>query len=246
MIEKAYRRKPVVAVSAGSHQVYLALLLLLLAGSGCAALIYEIVWFQLLQVVIGSSAISLGLLLAAYMGGLCAGSVAFSRFVPRRIHPLKVYAALESGIGILGLLVLFGLPIVAHLYVEGATEGFPGLVLRGIVAGACLLPPTLLMGGSLPAIARRLETTAQGVSRIGLLYSGNVAGAVFGCLIAGFYLLRVYDMAVATYAAGGVNLAPRLASLFFFTRPHYSGTRGNNQPVPPSPGGRTKHRGVIY
>src|SRR5205809_2912075 len=45
------------------------ILLLLLAGSGCAALIYEIVWFQLLQLVIGSSAVSLGLLLAAYMGG---------------------------------------------------------------------------------------------------------------------------------------------------------------------------------
>ena len=52
------------------------MLLLLLAGSGCAALIYEIVWFQLLQLVIGSSAISLGLLLAAYMGGLCLGSAA--------------------------------------------------------------------------------------------------------------------------------------------------------------------------
>ena len=43
-------------------------LLLLFAASGCAALIYEIVWFQLLQLVIGSSAVSLGLLLAAYMG----------------------------------------------------------------------------------------------------------------------------------------------------------------------------------
>ena len=49
---------------------YLVPWLLLFAGSGCAALIYEIVWFQLLQLVIGSSAVSLGLLLAAYMGGL--------------------------------------------------------------------------------------------------------------------------------------------------------------------------------
>src|SRR6266481_2821312 len=113
---KSYRRDPF-AGSADSPRVYLPLLMLLLAGSGCAALIYEIVWFQLLQLVIGSSAISLGLLLAAYMGGLCAGSLAFSRFVPRRIHPLKVYAALELGIGILGLLVLPGPPIVAHLYV---------------------------------------------------------------------------------------------------------------------------------
>ena len=51
------------------------------------------------------------------------------------------------------------------------------------------------MGGSLPAIARWLETTPEGVSWLGLLYSGNIAGAVFGCFISGFYLLRVYDMA---------------------------------------------------
>ena len=63
------------------------------------------------------------------------------------------------------------------------------------------------MGGSLPAIARWLETTPEGVSRLGLLYSGNIGGAVIGCFISGFYLLRVYDMAVATYAAVAINLA---------------------------------------
>ena len=142
------------------RQVYLPLLLLLLACSGCAALIYEIVWFQLLQLVIGSSGVSLGLLLAIYMGGLCGGSVLLPRMVSRRIHPLKVYATLEIGIGILGLLVLYAMPIVACLYAAGVPEsaasGLAGLLLRGIVAGACLLPPTLLMGGSFPAIARWL------------------------------------------------------------------------------------------
>src|SRR6201998_489207 len=107
---------------------YLAPLLLLFAGSGCAALIYEIIWFQLLQLVIGSSGVSLGLLLAAYMGGLCAGSLLLRRFVPPGIHPLKVSAALEIGIGILGLLVLFAVPLVARLYVAGvpATAGLIG------------------------------------------------------------------------------------------------------------------------
>jgi len=50
-------------------------LLLLFVGSGCAALIYEIVWFQLLQLVIGSSAVSLGVLLGTFMGGMCLGSL---------------------------------------------------------------------------------------------------------------------------------------------------------------------------
>ena len=37
-------------------QKYLPLLLILFIGSGCSALIYEVVWLQLLQLVIGSSA----------------------------------------------------------------------------------------------------------------------------------------------------------------------------------------------
>lgn len=45
-------------------------LLPLFIGSGCAALIYEIVWLQLLQLVIGSSAVSLGVLLGTFMGGM--------------------------------------------------------------------------------------------------------------------------------------------------------------------------------
>jgi len=187
-------------------------LALLLAASGCAALIYEVVWLQLLQLVIGSSAVSLGLLLAGYMGGLCLGSALLGRFVPPSRHPLRVYALLEAGIGVFGLAALTGVPLVGRIYVAGATQGISGLVLRGLVAMVCLLPPTLLMGGSLPAIARWLESSPHGVSWMGYLYSANIAGAVAGCVLAGFYLLRLFDMAVATYAAVGINAAVALTA----------------------------------
>ena len=59
---------------------YFPALLLLFVGSGCAALIYEIVWFQLLQLVIGSSAVSLGVLLGTFMGGMCLGSLVLPRY----------------------------------------------------------------------------------------------------------------------------------------------------------------------
>ena len=166
--------------STGSGNI-LPWLLLLLAGSGCAALIYEIVWFQLLQLVIGSSAVSLGLLLAAYMGGLCLGSAAFSRLVSARENPLRVYALLELGIGAFGIIALFGVPLVGRLYVASAVSGLLGMVLRGVVAAACLLPPTLLMGGSYPAIARWISTKrfpGSSSGTLGLLYSANIAGAV--------------------------------------------------------------------
>ena len=52
---------------------------MLFAGSGCSALIYEIVWYQMLELAIGSTAVSLGFLLATFMGGLCLGSLALPR-----------------------------------------------------------------------------------------------------------------------------------------------------------------------
>ena len=197
---------------------YLVPWLLLFAGSGCAALIYEIVWFQLLQLVIGSSAVSLGLLLAAYMGGLCLGSAALPRLVSSRQHPMRVYALLELGVAAFGIIALFGVPLVGRIYVAGPTSGLAGLVFRGAVAAVCLLPPTFLMGASLPAIARWVETTPRGVSWLGLLYSANVAGAVTGCVLAGFYLLRVHDMAYATYIAAAINVAVALLALALASR----------------------------
>ena len=89
----------------------------------------------------------------------------------------------------------------------GAAQGFAGILFRGIICALCLLPPTILMGGTLPAVSRWLETTRIGVSRLGFLYGANIAGAVFGCLVAGFYLLRVFNVAIATYAAIAINAA---------------------------------------
>src|SRR5579864_2651536 len=116
--------KPVAVEAPPAASPYLIPWLLLFAGSGCAALIYEIVWFQLLQLVIGSSAVSLGLLLAAFMGGLCLGSAALPRLITARRGalwaPLRVYALLELGIGAFGIAALFGVPLVGRIYVAGA------------------------------------------------------------------------------------------------------------------------------
>ncbi|MGH9145576.1 MAG: fused MFS/spermidine synthase, partial [Vicinamibacterales bacterium] len=191
----------------------LPLILVLFIGSGAAALIYEIVWFQLLQLVIGSSAVSLGVLLGTFMGGMCLGSLLLPRFVAARHHPLRVYAYIELGIGAIGLLVLFVMPLVGSLYTAWGGYGLSGFLLRGVVAAVCLLPPTLLMGATLPAVARWVQTTPAGVSWLGFFYGGNIAGAVFGCLVAGFYLLRVHDMAVATYVAVAINVAVALLAL---------------------------------
>src|SRR2546425_7086580 len=215
----------------------LPLLILLLAGSGCAALIYEIVWFQLLQLVIGSSAVSLGLLLAAYMGGLCVGSAVLPRLLSARWNPLRVYACLELGVGAFGIAILFGLPFIGRVF-AGATPGMAALVARGAVSAVCLVLPTLLMGASFPAIARWVEGTSKPIAWMGALYSANVAGVVVGCVVAGFYLLRVYDMAIATYAAVSLNGAVALVA--FIASPSGRGRRDSQQADAPGEGVKSR------
>ncbi len=208
------------------------------AGSGCAALIYEVVWFQLLQLVIGSSALSLGVLLGTYMGGMCLGSLLLPRYVNAREHPLRIYAWIEGSIGVCGLLVLFAYPLIDHVYAAIGGEGWWGITLRIIIAAICLLPPTLLMGASLPAIARWVETTPQGVSWLGFFYGGNIAGAVFGCLLAGFYLLRVFDMPTATFVAVAINAAVAFVSYRMARRTAYTPAERGPDTVSAAPGSR--------
>ena len=184
----------------------LPFLLLLFVGSGVCALIYEVVWFQLLELVIGSSAISLGVLLATFMGGMCIGSLALPRLASRTRHPLQLYAMLELSIGVIGVLELFAIPLVGKLYSPSVGHGAGALMLRGVVAGLCLLPPTVLMGATLPAIARWVESSPRGISWLGFFYGGNIAGAVIGSVLAGFYLLREHDQAYATYFAAALNV----------------------------------------
>jgi spermidine synthase len=206
---------------------------LLFAGSGCAALIYEVVWFQLLQLAIGSTSVSVGILLAAYMGGLCIGSLGFAKVRSRWKHPLRAYAALEAGIGVLGLVTLVLIPLIGKIYFAWAGYGVMDMITRGVIAAICLLPPTILMGASLPAIAQWTESTPRGASWWGLLYGGNTAGAVVGCMLAGFYLLREYNTIVATLAAVAINLVVALASYHLASRtPARAGEEGEEEAAP--------------
>ena len=121
---------------------------------------------------------------------MCLGSLILRR--------LRFYA-IEFGIAVCGVLVLLLMPFVGDAW----------------SAAACLLPPTLLMGATLPALSRGEET-----SGMGFLYGANIAGGVFGCLLSGFYLLRVYDVATATYVAVAINVTvAALAFAFVKTAP---------------------------
>jgi spermidine synthase len=190
-------------------QLHLPLLVLLFFGSGCAALIYEVVWFQFLQIVIGSSAVSLGVLLGTFMGGMCLGSALAPHCASPRRHPLRVYALLELTIGAYGVLLLVAMPLVNDIYVK---FGSGHIAVRMAIACLCLLPPSIAMGATLPIIARWIGDSRATVSWLGVFYAGNLIGAVAGALLAGFYLLRVFDLRVATWTAAAINLVLAMAA----------------------------------
>jgi spermidine synthase len=217
-----------------SAQRLLPLLLLLFVGSGCSALIYEIVWFQLLQLVIGSSALSLGVLLGTFMGGMCLGSLVMPRILSTNQHPLRVYGLLELGIGVIGILELIAIPLVGGIYTSYVGHGLGGIVLRAAVAALLLIPPTLLMGATLPAISRWIETTREGISWLGFFYGGNIAGAVFGSLLAGFYLLRVTNMTYTTYFAVAINGVIGIAGIRLSSRAPHKALIEDRIPSPPA------------
>ena len=181
--------------------------LALFACGGGWALVHEIVWFQLLQLSLGSSAVSLAVLLGTFMGGLGLGSSIAPRLAAAGRHPLAVYAALEAGIAVCGAGLLWAAPALGSLYAASLPAGYPGLVVRGLVAVICLLPPTVLMGATMPVLAGFVARTPAADSRLGLLYAGNLAGAVCGCLFAAYGLLPRFDL----FTAGSVAVAGNLA-----------------------------------
>src|SRR2546428_8748148 len=171
MFRQNYGQPPVLLTSSRR----LPALLLLFLASGCAALIFEVTWLQLLQLVIGASAVSVAVLLATYMGGMCLGALAAPRIFSTERHPLRVYAALEVAIGSIGVVELFAIPLVGRVYSAQIGYGLPGFLLRSLVCGICVLPPTVLMGATLPGVARLIGATLQGGSGARFLYMPHTA-----------------------------------------------------------------------
>lgn len=190
----------------------MARLLVLFFASGCAALIYETVWFYLVQLVVGASSISVAVILCAFMGGMALGSWLLPKVTPRGAHPFRVVAALELGIALLGITIPLALPFIQQAYMTIAEPGAGAVMLRAIVCFVVLAPPTMLMGATLPAIAR-WKNADRDAQSVGFLYMANLAGGATGTVLAGFYLLRVYDTVVATGVAVTLNL---LIGIVFF------------------------------
>ena len=218
--------------SHGSEGNLWFVLSLLFAASGCAALIYEIVWFQMLQLVIGSTAISLAVLLSSFMGGLSLGSVLLPSRIGLTVRPLRAWAWLELCLGGLGMGVYLVMPLLGKVFAGTGTSGFTAMLLRAAPCAACLVPSTMLMGATLPTISRLAASNRQGMFQLGLVYGANTLGAVFGALFSGFVLLRIFNALTAICLAVAINLALAIVA-FGLRTPTRQAARSNENDTAP-------------
>ena len=195
-------------LSAAAFTVILCLFFL----SGAASLVCEVLWFKQLQHLLGSSTRSASIVVSCFFGGLAIGGWMGGRLADRARRPLFWYAALEASLAA----VAIGITLVLASWESWATGIIPWLgqgwtastlAMLGIGAGL-LLPPTILMGATLPILSRYVVRHEGQLSRrIGLLYALNTLGASFGCLTVGFVLIGWFGVLTSALFAASAYLA---------------------------------------
>src|SRR5437016_11787289 len=192
---------------------------LLFFFSGATGLVYELLWVRILYQAFGSTIQSITTVVAAYMGGLGLGAWLLGRKADRHERPAALYGWLEIAIGVFGLASPFVLSLAHRLYVGTATAlalaGAPSVALRFALAGAVLLIPTTLMGGTLPVLTRAFTGAdrAELQRSLGRLYGLNTLGAVVGTALAGFFLIEWVGIRASLWGTALVNLLIGVSAL---------------------------------
>ena len=192
--------------------------------SGVSGLIYEVVWLRMLIRTLGSTTYAISIVLAAFMGGLAAGSYIIGRCAAKTKRHLEVYALLQLGVGIsaVALTLLAGrlLPLYRIIYDLAGEDRFTLTLFQSGIMFVLLLVPTSLMGGTLPVLSAHTRTYGIGfASRIGVLYSVNTLGAVVGVLSSGIFLIGAWGETTTLGIGVAITLTVALVSYLLSIRP---------------------------
>ena len=167
--------------------------------SGFSALIYQVAWQRRMIDMLGSNAESVAVIIAIFMAGLGIGSLMADVLMNRVSRfGLRVFCIFEVCIGLFGLI---SIPLLDYL--SKTLANVPqGPELIGFVS-LILLPPTILMGATLPVLAEILKPKIpQFNETVGRLYSVNALGSASASLITALVLFGVFGLkAVTAFAA---------------------------------------------
>ncbi len=191
--------------------------------SGAAGLVYQVVWSRMLNEIFGVTVYAVATVLATFLAGLALGSLVLGRLADRRRNPLNFYGWLEIGIGLSALLGMVTIRLLEPAHIWAANRFEPHslalIAVRFLLGALVVLPPTFLMGGTLPVIVRFFVDRIQYFGRqLSLLYALNTTGAVVGTLVSGFLLIKWIGLQRTLWIAVAVNIFIGLLSLAVASR----------------------------
>lgn len=182
------------------------------------ALIYQVAWMRELRLIFGFSTAASAAVLAIFMGGLGAGSWWLGRKADQSARPLAFYGRLELAVAASAAATPLWVFLVRQGYIAlGGTLSLglvAGTFVRLLFSAVVLCLPTVLMGGTLPAATRAVETDEDPARRyLALLYGSNTIGAVMGAVLSTFLLLEAFGTRLTLWLACAVNALVGLAAV---------------------------------
>lgn len=209
--------------------------------SGFAALVYQVVFAKGLALTFGSTSHASTIVLATYMAGLALGSFWGGKLAERVKRPVLFYAAAELGVAVICAAAPLTLKFTRSLYVmiaSGADPAAGWLVGLQLALGAVvLIPPTLLMGLTLPMLTRHLIARRAGLgASAGVLYSSNTLGAAVGAIATGYLIMPAIGVQSSLRLAVVINVGVALTALLIARSQTMHNVRVDSLPEITSPG----------
>jgi spermidine synthase len=175
-------------------------------ASGAAGLVWQMVWTAQFALALGHEIIAVLSVIAAFFGGVAAGALFLAHRLERSLYPARWYAVLEGVIAIWALLVAVISPAVLpqlSRWIGAEPSSSWHWAVAFFAPMVVLLPATLAMGATLPAMERLLRRgNGQPLGRV---YAANTAGAMVGLLLAVFFLIPGLGLLGTSMVFAGVN-----------------------------------------
>ena len=178
--------------------------------SGANAFYYEVLWTRLINHVLGGSIYAFSTMLASFLSGIAIGGAFAGRFARTREQAAWVFAIVQIAIGFCSVAV--------YTWMEHAIPDTRELLSDALFAAIVMLPSTVFIGATLPLAIRILSRdefdASTGTARV---YSWNTVGAIFGAVLAGFYLIPLLGFEGSIRLALLINLILCLWTLIVIT-----------------------------
>lgn len=200
------------------------LVLMVMAGSGFAAMAYEVLWSRILTFVLTNSIYAFSVMLTTFLLGIAIGSYFGGRIVDRIKNPINFLGWTEVNIALTALLTAFLLANFAKIHrlvfiIDPETSWTYWNGIRFLESLMVMFLPTFLMGVSFPIASKILIPNLFRMgSGLGKLYFYNTLGGLLGAFLTGFVFIKFFGSSISLITMVAVNLTIGLYLIFYRQR----------------------------